>query len=151
MHSSNTTRRSLYRFKLRAVATSAVVFILLASPFALAWLEGDLAVETNYAEAFKFSNSLDNLAAEAKLINKPGETPISLMTFIGRLIYYALGLLGVIFLILAILAGLRWMTASDNEEIVAKAKSSLWNAALGALVALSAYAVTYFIINTVIG
>ena len=82
MHSSNTTRRSLYRFKLRAVATSAVVFILLASPFALAWLEGDLAVETNYAEAFKFSNSLDNLAAEAKLINKPGETPISLMTFI---------------------------------------------------------------------
>ena len=54
-------------------------------------------------------------------------------------------------LILAILAGLRWMTASDNEEIVAKAKSSLWNAALGALVALSAYAVTYFIINTVIG
>lgn len=150
MHFRNTKRRSLYRFKLRAVATSAVVFTLLASPFVLAFGENSWAIETNCAQAFNFRGSLDKVAQDVGLRNKTGEAP-SLTTFIGRLIYYALGLLGVIFLILAILAGLRWMTAGGNEETVAKAKSSLWNAGLGALVALSAYALTYFIISTVIG
>ncbi len=70
---------------------------------------------------------------------------------IARIINIVLGFLGVMAVIMIIAAGFKWMMAGGNEETVAKAKRSLWNAALGALVALSAYALTYFIINTVAG
>jgi hypothetical protein len=59
-----------------------------------------------------------------------------------------LGLLGVIFLTLMITAGYKWMTASGNEEKLTEAKETIWRATIGLIVIVSAYAITYFVFNS---
>lgn len=60
---------------------------------------------------------------------------------VGNLIAAVLGILGVIFLILMIYAGLLWMTAGGNADNVKKAKSILTNAVIGLVITLSSYAI----------
>ena len=60
-------------------------------------------------------------------------------------ISYALGFVGVVFLILMIVGGLMWMTAAGNDERVNKAKSLITNAVIGMVIVFSAYAITYFV------
>ena len=149
MHFKNTRRRSSGGFKLRAMAIMAVIFILLASPFVFSGeSNGGIVFRGNTVEAYDFRTSLTGLASKIGLTGSTGAV-VSLPVMIGRIVYYALGFIGVIFLILAILAGLKWMFAGGNEETVSKAKSSLINGALGALVALSSYAISYFIVNVI--
>lgn len=59
-----------------------------------------------------------------------------------------LGLLGVIFLVLMITAGYKWMTASGNEEKMTEAKETIWRAVIGLIITVSAYAITYFVFNS---
>ncbi len=69
---------------------------------------------------------------------------------IGDIISLILGFVGVIFLILMIAGGLMWMTASGNEERVTKAKSLITNAVIGMIIVFSAYAITYFVTETLL-
>ena len=138
------------KFKIQAMAIIAVVFMLWASPFAFSSDSGNkITFKENSALAYNFAGSLKKLAVNVGL-TKESLDPVALPIFIGRIIYYALGFIGIVFLILAILAGIKWMMAGGNEETVSKSKSSLLNAALGALVALSAYAISYFIVNVIV-
>lgn len=56
-----------------------------------------------------------------------------------------LGLLGVIFVVLLIVAGFNWMTANGDEAKIEKAKDTIRTAVIGLIIVVSAYAVTYFI------
>lgn len=68
--------------------------------------------------------------------------------FIGfYIIQPVLGLLGLLFLVLMIYAGVLWMTASGNEKRVQKAKDILVAAVIGATIIVSAYAVTNAVFN----
>ena len=67
----------------------------------------------------------------------------NLASIISLLIQAALGFLGVIFLILTILAGFKWMTSQGNEDEIKKAQGSLKNSIIGLLIVLAAYAITY--------
>jgi hypothetical protein len=150
MHFKKTQGRSLRAFKIRAMAIIAVVFMLWASPFVFSSDSGNISLKENSTLAYDFKTSLTKLAGSAGLTTKSGAEAVDLPVFIGRLIYYALGFIGIVFLILAILAGIKWMMAGGNEETVVKARSSILNAGLGALVALSAYAISYFIVNVIV-
>jgi len=66
---------------------------------------------------------------------------------IGIIIQSVLSFLGVIFLILTIYGGYLWMTASGNEEQVSKAKKTLTAAVIGVIIVVSAYAISYFVIE----
>ncbi len=68
-----------------------------------------------------------------------------LATKAGQIIGVILSFVGVLFLILMIYAGILWMTASGNEQQVAKAKGLLMNAVIGIVIVFSAYALTTFI------
>ncbi|MFH1890884.1 MAG: hypothetical protein ABIJ91_04980 [Candidatus Kuenenbacteria bacterium] len=68
----------------------------------------------------------------------------------GTIIYYILGLLGVIFLVLIIFSGIMWMTAGGNEETVTKARGIIKGAIIGAIIILGSYALTYFVVDQVI-
>lgn len=50
-----------------------------------------------------------------------------------------------------IIGGVMWMTASGNEQHVEKAKSLITNAVIGMIIVFSAYAITYFVTNTLLG
>jgi len=69
---------------------------------------------------------------------------------VGTVIHVFLDVAGVIFLILIVFAGYRWMTAGGNEEGVTKAKETLQRAVIGLAIVLLAYAMSIFIINSLI-
>lgn len=68
---------------------------------------------------------------------------------VGETIAYLLGgalsLLAIIFLVLVVIAGYRWMTASGSEEVITKAKQSMKEAIIGLVIVLAAYAVVAFV------
>ena len=77
-----------------------------------------------------------------------GFSNIEIGSIIATIISIALGLLALIFLVLTIVAGFKWMTAGGNDEEVKKAQTSLKNAVIGLIIVLASYAITYFIFNS---
>ena len=67
------------------------------------------------------------------------------ITLAATVIRAFLGLLGVIFLVLLVYAGYRWMNAQGEEEEVTKAKKIIAQAVIGLIIVLSAYAISYFV------
>jgi amino acid transporter len=92
--------------------------------------------ETNYG--------LKNTLEEGGLNTTLGKNP-DLPTTAGTIIGAALSFIGVIFLILMIYAGFKWMTAGGNEEETKKAKELIIAAVIGLIIVLSAYAITAYI------
>lgn len=76
--------------------------------------------------------------------------PRPLALIVVSVIKVFLGVLGIIFLILIITAGFRWMTAGGNEENIKKASAQIRNACIGLLIILASYAITIFVGNQVI-
>jgi len=66
---------------------------------------------------------------------------------VGRVISVALGLLGIIAVVLVIYAGFKWMTAMGNEENAASARKILAAAVIGLVIILAAYSITRFVIS----
>lgn len=69
---------------------------------------------------------------------------------VGRIIRVALSLLGIIFLILMVYAGFKWMTARGESEPIDEARDTIKAAVIGLLIIFVAYALTGFIINAII-
>jgi hypothetical protein len=106
-----------------------VVFGLLMSP-------ASAQILTDVNDLTTMANTV---ASTANYSNVP------LTQIIASIIKLVLGLLGIIFLGLTIMAGFKWMTAGGNEEQVKKATSTMKNAIIGLIIVLMAYAITYFI------
>lgn len=85
--------------------------------------------------------------AKGKLDSVASTTGLSsdLGTSIGTIISAALSLVGTIFLILTVYAGILWMTASGNEDKVSKSKDILMAAIIGLAITMAAYAITSFV------
>lgn len=74
----------------------------------------------------------------------------SLTETVGSLINGALGLLGVVMVVLFIYAGFLWMTAAGNKDNIDKAKQILISAVIGSVILMAAYAIATFVINAVL-
>lgn len=74
--------------------------------------------------------------------------PKNLPEVIGSLIGIVLSLIGIVFLVLIIYAGALWMTSAGNERKVLEAKKTLIDSTIGLAIILSAYVITYFIIQS---
>ncbi|MFA5248461.1 MAG: hypothetical protein WC415_04530 [Patescibacteria group bacterium] len=66
---------------------------------------------------------------------------------IGRIIGVVLSFLGIVFFVLILVAGWRWMMAQGNEAEIDKAKQTMIAAVTGLIIVLAAYAITAFIGN----
>lgn len=71
----------------------------------------------------------------------------TLPVLVGRIVAIALSFVGIIFFVLVLFAGLRWMTAFGNGEKVDQAKSIMEHAAIGLIIVLAAYAIATFVFN----
>ncbi len=74
----------------------------------------------------------------------------TLMLVVGTIIQGVLGLLGAIFIIIMVIAGYTWMTASGNEQKVEKAQSMIKRAIIGLVITLSSFAIWTFIFENLI-
>lgn len=98
-----------------------------------------------YVEAnFLDNGSLYDAGQSAGYDTVSGTDPAYL---IGSLIKVVIGLLGIIFLVLTIYAGMTWMTAAGDSKKVDKAKGILTTSVIGLVIVLASYAITGFIID----
>ncbi len=96
-------------------------------------------------EAFAPEGKTDSVARSAGYNTAEGVNASSI--FIGNLIKVILSLIGVLFLIMMIYGGFLWMTAGGNETQVEKAKKLIIAAVIGTIIVVSAYAISYFVIE----
>ncbi len=61
-----------------------------------------------------------------------------------------LGVVAIIFFVLVVIAGIKWMMAGGNEETVSKSKQQILNGALGLIVIIFSYAITSLIFNIIL-
>jgi len=134
--------------RLVKIVLAVLVCLLIISPFILVSQNEEVVISINQAQAFDFSGQLKDRAVDYGLAGGDGvATSKSLPQIIGLIIRSALAFLGVVFLIIIIIAGIRWMWSGGDEETVNKARSSIKNAAIGAVVTLGAYAITYYVLS----
>lgn len=89
-----------------------------------------------------------SLQTGVQVIEQPLGLPATdIRVVVARIIRVALGLLGIVALLLILYAGFLWMTAGGNEEQIATAKKFLLNTVIGLAIILSAYAIVSFVIS----
>lgn len=99
-------------------------------------------------EGGMLSGGLDTAAKQSGLY-KEGDAEDVLAQEIGKYIRLSMGFLGVVFLIIIIYGGITWLTAGGNTKNVDNAKKILIHAAIGLVVTMLAYQVTYFVISRI--
>jgi len=72
---------------------------------------------------------------------------LTLAATLGTIVQVVLSLLGIVFIILIIYAGIVWMTAEGDEAKVEKAQKILRNSIIGLLITLSSWAI-YLLVET---
>ncbi len=97
-------------------------------------------------EAFGFGAKLDKVADSYS-----PSSSVPLEERIGSIIAFFLSLLGVVFMILIIFAGFRWMTAAGDEEQIKKSTETIKAAVIGLVIVMAAYALSVFLIQRLWG
>ncbi len=69
---------------------------------------------------------------------------------VARIIRVAMGLLGIIAVVIILIGGFTWMTAGGNDEKVGEAKKWIFSGVIGLAIILSAYSIATFVINQLI-
>ncbi len=94
------------------------------------------------------AGSKDNMAQD--IATKSGYSPnvdqYTLSETIGRYIRGALSLVGTVFFVLTIYAGVLWMTAQGNGEQVEKATGILKTSIIGLIIVFGAFGITWFVL-----
>lgn len=88
-------------------------------------------------------NYLKNAVAGTGLDKNPG-----LSVFIGNVVEFILGFLGLVFLVIIVYAGVIWTTAQGDTKKVDKAKDMLKNGVMGLAIVFAAYAVEFFVVSS---
>lgn len=93
------------------------------------------------------NKTLENTANFSGYSNTGGDLP----TVVGGVILGILTLLGVVFIILIVFAGFKWMLAQGEDNKITEARNLIVHSIVGLIIVLAAYAISYFIINTLKG
>lgn len=83
----------------------------------------------------------DTFGDESGLANE------SLPTSVARIINAALGLLGLVAVVIILIGGFKWMTAMGNEENVKKAKALIIQGVIGLVIIVLSFAIATFVID----
>ena len=69
---------------------------------------------------------------------------------IASIINVAMGLLGIIAVVIILIGGFRWMTAAGNDEKVKEAKKLITAGVIGLIIILTAYAIANFVVLSIL-
>lgn len=81
---------------------------------------------------------------------RAGFSDAELANTIGGLIKVALGLLGILMVVMMLLGGFGWMTTSGNDDAREKAVRSMVGGVIGLLIIVSAYSISNFLVNALL-
>ena len=85
---------------------------------------------------------------EFKKTTQLGTRP--LVETVASIINVAMGLLGMVVVILILAGGFLWMTAAGDTEKIKKAKGLIFGGIIGLAIILSAYAIAQFVVGSLI-
>lgn len=85
---------------------------------------------------------LDSISTQAGLGSVSEAEPL-----VGQVIKAILSVLGLIFLVLMVYAGMLWMTARGDEGKVEESRNIITAAVIGLAITVSAYAITIFVVG----
>jgi len=134
------------KFKLVLPFVIFILFIMVFFIFSQVALAVDCDPNTDPNKCYGLPTTADKAYGGADKIpfTKDGKS-VGLSTVIGQVVGAALAFIGIVFFILIIYGGFTWMTARGNEQQVTKAKDLIVSAAIGLVIVLAAYAITYYI------
>ena len=113
---------------------------------------GTVFCTPNTVQAQSVADPTSELQAGVQIIEQPLGLPATdIRLIVARIIRAALGLVGIVVLVLMLYGGFLWMTAGGNEEQISSAKKVLLNTAIGLAIILSAYAIASFVISRLVG
>ena|SRR3989338_1214046 len=75
-------------------------------------------------------------------------TEADIVTIIGTFISIALGIAGIVFVVIVLYGGWLWGTARGNEEQVQQAEKLIHNAVLGIIIVLAVFTIARFVIDS---
>ena len=105
-------------------------------------------VAVNYSLADNFIDPAEIKKQVADFSGADGanfDTSATIGSVVAMAIKGFIALLGVIFVVLIILAGYKWMNAGGEEEKVREAKDTIRRAIIGLIIIIAAYAITEFV------
>jgi len=96
------------------------------------------------------SSAANNPCEGSLCLQNPLGSITSPQALIGRIIDSVLGVVGSIALLMFVYGGLTWMTSSGNDEKVKKGRDIILWSAIGLVVIFMSYALTRFVLSTIV-
>ncbi|MFA6534220.1 MAG: hypothetical protein WCT37_03540 [Patescibacteria group bacterium] len=87
-----------------------------------------------------------NATATATYGTQPNKD-VTLPSLAGQIVGVILSVLGVIFLVEVIVAGIAWLTAGGEEEKITKAKQNLLQSTIGLVIVVGAFVIVNFVLT----
>lgn len=94
-----------------------------------------------------FSEGLQGAASNLETIGTETGTQSDLTKVIGQTINVVLGVLGILFVVLVVYAGILYLTSQGEDTNVKKAKKLLTQAVMGLVIVVAAYAISNFVLD----
>ncbi|KKR48599.1 MAG: hypothetical protein UT86_C0004G0085 [Candidatus Magasanikbacteria bacterium GW2011_GWC2_40_17] len=69
---------------------------------------------------------------------------------VATIIKTAMGLLGIVAVVIILIGGFEWMTAGGNEKATDEAKKRIMYGVIGLAIILAAYAIASFVVNSLV-
>ncbi len=98
----------------------------------------DIIESRNLQDSFGEGSVVQNIAGESGFKTDVDEDTL-ITSFVATLINAVLSMLGLIFVILTIISGIRWMTAAGNQERVTKAKAAIKQSLIGLFIVVASW------------
>lgn len=96
------------------------------------------------------ATSSDFLSTGLESFSGETELPTSnIQATVARILNAALGLLGLVAVVIILMGGFKWMTAMGNEENVKKAKSLIIQGVIGLIIVVCSYAIAQFVLTAI--
>lgn len=124
----------------------AILFLLIAPVFSVALISPTQAADGSWWDVAK-QGGVDKIGSTA--FDETGE-PDNIIIIVARVIKVFLGLLGIIFVVLLVWAGFKWMTAGGDDDKVKEARDQIFVAVIGLLIVLASYTIAHFVLNKIV-
>ena len=95
-------------------------------------------------------SNVGGLTGQAEISNQLGLSNSDIRVTIARIIRVAMGLLGIVAVVIVLIGGFTWMTAGGNDEKVGEAKKWIFAGIIGLAIILSAFAISTFVIDSLV-
>jgi hypothetical protein len=122
------------------------LLLLVAIVFIGCIIGADLVSANSLWDAQKQTTGIDKVGKKAF----GNETPQDVRLIIVRAIRVFLGFLGIVFVVLMVMAGFKYMTSQGNEDKIEEAVAQIKNAIIGLVIIMISWSITSFVSTCVL-